>query len=133
MDGLMSSRAEYAISRRSALSGVVITAACGSTIAGRVSGIRASENKLGPGFSPSGPSAEYYGQKDGFPVADRSLTIQPGEPHNARYRVGAYSHFDEIYPTHRIKRAPRPWMFKWSKADIHYSFQGNRSSVAEYL
>jgi CubicO group peptidase (beta-lactamase class C family) len=133
MGGPMSSRAEYAISRRSALTGFVIAAACGSTTAGRVFSTRASENDLGPGFSPSGPNAEYYGEKEGFPVADHSLTVQPGEPYNIKYRVGAYSHFDEIYPTHRIKRAARPWMFKRSKADIRYSFLGNRSSVAEYL
>ena len=129
----MSSRAEHAISRRSALTGFVIAAACGSTTAGRVFSSRASENDLGPGFSPSGPNAEYYGEKEGFPVADHSLSVQPGEPYDIKYRVGAYSHFDEIYPTHRIKRAARPWMFKRSKADIRYSFRGNRSSVAEYL
>jgi CubicO group peptidase (beta-lactamase class C family) len=91
------------------------------------------ENGLGPGFSPSGPNAQYYGGEEGFPVTDHSLTIQPGEPHNARYRVGAYSHFDEIYPVHRIKRAARTWMFKRSKADIRYAFRGNRSSLADYL
>jgi CubicO group peptidase (beta-lactamase class C family) len=93
----------------------------------------ASENGLGPGFSPSGPNAKVYGEEEGFPVADRSLAVQPGEPHNVKYRVGAYSHFDEIYPTHRIKRAANPWMFKRAKADIRYSFGGTRSSIVEYL
>jgi CubicO group peptidase (beta-lactamase class C family) len=83
---------------------------------------------LGPVFSPSGPNAEYYGAKEGFPIADRSLTVQPGEPHDAKYRVGAYSHFDEIYPTHMIKRAAVPWMFTRSKADIHYSLEKYLSS-----
>src|SRR5215471_5211129 len=129
----MSSRVEYAISRRSVLTGSIIAAACGSTVAGRVPGIMAAENGLGPGFSPSGPNPTGYGEKEGFPVADHSLSVQPGEPYDIKYRVGAYSHFDEIYPTHRIKRAARPWMFKRSKADIRYSFRGNRSSVAEYL
>jgi hypothetical protein len=93
----------------------------------------AAENGVGPGFSPSGPNATVYGEEEGFPVADHSLTVQPGEPYDVKYRVGAYSHFDEIYPTHRIKRAANPWMFKRAKADIRYSFRGNRSSVAEYL
>ena len=129
----MSSRVEYAISRRSVLTGSIIAAACGSTVAGQVPGIMAAENGLGPGFSPSGPNATVYGEKEGFPVADHSLAVQPGEPYDVKYRVGAYSHFDEIYPTHRIKHAANPWMFKRSKADIRYSFQGNQSSVAEYL
>src|SRR6516162_11187366 len=93
----------------------------------------AAENGLGPGFSPSGQNATVYGEKEGFPVADHSLAVQPGEPYDVKYRVGAYSHFDEIYPTRRIKHAANPWMFKRSKADIRYSFQGNQSSVAEYL
>ena len=129
----MSSRVEYAISRRSVLTGSIIAAACGSTVAGRAPGIMAAENGLGPGFSPSGPNATVYGEKEGFPVADHSLAVQPGEPYDVKYRVGAYSHFDEIYPTRRIKHAANPWMFKRSKADIRYSFQGNQSSVAEYL
>jgi hypothetical protein len=99
----------------------------------QVPGIMASEDGLGPGFSPSGPNAKLYGEKEGFPVADHSLTLQPGEPYNVKYRIGAYSHFDEIFPTHRIGRAVNPWMFKRAKADIGYSFRGNRSSVAEYL
>jgi CubicO group peptidase (beta-lactamase class C family) len=127
------SRGEYGVSRRSAVTGLVIAAACGSTMAGRFSAIMASESDLGPGFSPSGPSAKLYGEDEGFPVADRSLTVQPGEPYNAKYRVGAYSHFDEIYPTHRIRRPPNPWAFKRAKANIGYSFRGNRSSVPEYL
>jgi CubicO group peptidase (beta-lactamase class C family) len=126
----MPRRPEYAISRRSALAAFMIAASYGST---GVSSIGASESDFGPGFSPSGPKAAHYGEGEGFPIADRSLAIQPGEPHDAKYRVGAYSHFDEIYPTHRIRRAATPWMFKRSKADIRYSFGGNRSSVAEYL
>ena len=129
----MLSRVKCVISRRSALTGFVIAAACGSTVAGRVSSIKASENDSGPDFSPSGPNADYYGEKEGFPVADHSLTVQPGEPYNVKYRVGAYSRFDEIYPTHRIKRSASPWMFKRSKVDIRYSYRGDWSSVADYL
>ena len=66
-------------------------------------------------FLPQVQTRRVYGEAEGYPVADRSLTVQPGEPHDVKYRVGAYSHFDEIYPTHRIKRAASPWMFKRSK------------------
>lgn len=129
----MSSGAEYAISRRSALTGAIAAAVCGTTVIAPVTSLRASDNDLGPEFSPSGPNAELYGEAEGYPVADRSLSVQPGDPHELKYRVGAYSHFDEIYPTRRIKRAARPWLFKRFKADIRYSFRGNTSSVAEYL
>ena len=128
----MSRSAEYGVSRRSALVGFV-AAACGSTLAGRVSNIMAFENGAGPGFSPSGPNAKLYGEDEGFPVKDYSLAVHPREPYNVKYRVGAYSYFDQIYPTHRIERAANPWMFKRAAADIHYSFRGDRSSVEEYL
>jgi hypothetical protein len=103
-----------------------MAAACDPKVGGRVSSILASEDDFGPGFSPSGPNAKVYGGDEGFPVADRALKVQPGEPHDVKYRVGAYTHFDQIYPTHRIKRAANPWIFKRSKADIRYS-------VGEYL
>jgi CubicO group peptidase (beta-lactamase class C family) len=103
-----------------------MAAACDPKVGGRVSSILASEDDFGPGFSPSGPNAKVYGGDEGFPVADRALKVQPGEPHDVKYRVGAYTHFYEIYPTHRIKRAANPWIFKRSKADIRYS-------VGEYL
>ena len=129
----MSSRASHTVSRRAALTGFAITAAYGSAVAEQAPDSMSGENGAGPVFSPSGPNAELYGAAEGFPIADHSLAHQPGEPYQVKYRVGAYSHFDEIYPTHRIKRAAAPWMFKRSQADIRYSFRGNRSSVAEYL
>ena len=108
-------------------------AACGSTVAGSVSNNITAETGADPVFSPSGPNAELYGAAEGFPVADRTLAHQPGEPHDVKYRVGAYSHFDEIYPTHRIKGATAPWTFKRSPAEIRYYYWGNRSSLADYL
>jgi hypothetical protein len=130
----MSSGPRHLVSRRAALAGLAITAAaCGSAIAEQVSDSTSGDDRAGPIFSPSGPNAELYGAAEGFPIPDGSLAYQPGEPHEVKYRVGAYSHFDEIHPTHRIKRAAVPWMFKRSRADIRYYFWGNRSSVAEYL
>jgi hypothetical protein len=129
----MSSRAGPTVSRRAAPTGFSITAAYSSAVGEQVSDSMSAEIGAGPVFSASAPNAELYGAAEGFPIADRSLAHQPGEPYQVKYRVGAYSHFDEIYPTHRIKRAAAPWIFKRSQADIHYYFGGNRSSVTEYL
>ncbi len=128
----MSSEPRHLVSRRAALAGLAVTAAGGSAVAERVSDITRGDNGAGPTFSPSGPNADLYGAAEGFPIADCSLAHQPGEPHQVKYRVGAYSHFDELYPTHRIKRAAVPWMFKRTRADIRYYFWGDRSSVGEY-
>ena len=129
----MSSGARLLVSRRAALAGLAIAAAYGSAVAEQVSDSKSGENGAGPVFSPSGPNAELYGAAEGYPIADRSLAHQPGEPHQIKYRVGAYSHFDEIFPTHRIKRSAAPWMFQRSPEDIRYYFRGNRSSVEDYL
>jgi hypothetical protein len=129
----MSSEARHLVSRRAALAGIAITAAGGSVVAEQAPASTSGDNGAGPIFSPSGPNAELYGAIEGFPISDHSLAHQPGEPYQVKYRVGAYSHFDEIYPTHRIKRAASPWIFKRSQADVRFYFGGNRSSVAEYL
>lgn len=93
----------------------------------------AAEDDAGPVFSPSGPDAELYGAKEGFPVPDAALARRQGNPYEPKYRVGAFSHFDEIYPTRRIRRAATPWMFKRSAADVGYSYRGRPSSLSEYL
>jgi len=84
-------------------------------------------------FSPSGPKAELYGAADGFPVPDPALARIQGNPFEPKYRVGAFSHFDELFPTQSVRRADTAWTFKREAADIHYSYRGQQSSIAEYL
>jgi CubicO group peptidase (beta-lactamase class C family) len=120
------------VSRRAALAGLGAVA-CGSALAGSMVRGLADENNIGPAFSPSGPDAELYGAAEGFPIPDPALARRQGNPYEPRYRVGAFSHFDEIYPTRTIRRAATPWMFKRSAADIRYRFQGSPSSLTEYL
>jgi CubicO group peptidase (beta-lactamase class C family) len=56
-----------------------------------------------------------------------------GNPYEPKYRVGAFSHSDELFPTRRIKRARTPWAFKYERADIRYFYKRNRSSLTDYL
>jgi hypothetical protein len=114
------SRPPTVLSRRAALATLAAAAYASATAGSMVEGM-AVENELGPVFSPTGPDAELYGAAEGFPIADRSLPIQPGNPYQPKYRVGAFSHFDEIYPTRRIKRAATPWTFKRSQAEFRLS------------
>jgi CubicO group peptidase (beta-lactamase class C family) len=129
----MSSRLPYIISRRSALAGLAVAAACRSAMAGPVAGDATVENAAGPVFSASGPDALHYGAAEGFPIADPLLAHQPGAPLEPKYRVGAFSHGDEIFPTRRVARAATPWNFKRSPQEIRYSYRGQESSVADYL
>jgi hypothetical protein len=106
----MSSGSRHLVSRRAALVGLATTAAVGSVVAEQVSDSTPGANGAGPVFSPSGPNANLYGAAEGFPIADRSLAHQPGEPYQVKYRVGAHNYFDKIYPTHRqLSRSRRKW------------------------
>jgi CubicO group peptidase (beta-lactamase class C family) len=122
----------HIVSRRVALLGVAASAICEPAVAGPNQGCPTSGNGDGPVFSPSGPDAERWGLAEAFPIADPSLHGRPGEPH-AKYRVGAYSHFDDLYQTRRVTRAAAPWCFSYSRSDISYSYKGARYSVDDYL
>lgn len=95
------------VSRRAALTGLAAAAACRPGIAGAESCPAAADGD-GPVFSPSGPDAGRYGAAEGYPIADSSLPIQPGDPRDPKYFVGAYSHYDEIFSTRRVMRAAVP-------------------------
>jgi|SRR6516162_4014556 len=83
----MSNETRSLVSRRAALASLAVTAAFGSAVAEQVSDNTFGENGAGPTFSPLGPNAELYGAAEDYPVADRSLAHQPGEPHQIKYRV----------------------------------------------
>jgi CubicO group peptidase (beta-lactamase class C family) len=122
------------ISRRTALAGFAAAAVCGTAVAGPdAPDSSKADAGAGPIFSQSGPNAEFYGIAEGFPVADPLLFYQPGVALEPKYRVGAFSHGDQLFPTRRIARAGTPWMFKRAQPDIRYSYRGKPSSVSEYL
>lgn len=125
------------LTRRAALAGAAAAAAYGAAaglaIAEPASTPAAAETSAGPVFSATGPDAERYGAAEGFPLPGWLRARFEGNPYKAEYRVGAFSHFDEIYPTRRILRSATPWTFKRSAADIRYSYEGRTSSLTEYL
>jgi CubicO group peptidase (beta-lactamase class C family) len=115
------------ITRRTALAGLA-GAAC-LPIAG---GSGASAADAGPVFSPAGPNAEHYGSTQAYPVPGQWARRQ-GNPYPPEYRVGAFSHIDDILVTRRVAHAPTPWNFKRTPAEIRYRFRGNASSIEDYL
>jgi CubicO group peptidase (beta-lactamase class C family) len=126
------------LTRRAALAGAAAAAAYGTTgtglaIAGPASAPSVDDTGPGPVFSATGPDAERYGAAEGFPVPGSLRARLEGNPYKAEYRVGAFSHFDEIYPTRRIARAMTTWTFRRTAADLHYAYEGRTSSLTEYL
>src|SRR3954454_18609605 len=117
------------ISRRTALAGLAVGIAAGRGRPGaRTAEAAGAEVVAAPVFSSSGPSADLYGAAENFPIKDPALPFIPGNPLSRKYRVGAFSHFDELYPTRQINRAAAPWTFK--RAQPSDSF---RERATEYL
>ena len=125
------------LSRRRTVAALVATTAC--ALAGSV---RASaepvfdgstKNLTGPTFSATGPDARLFGAEEGYPVPDTAEARRQGNPWKPEYRVGAFTHLDQIYPTRRVARAGSPWKFKRSTAEIYYDFRGRRFSAVDYM
>ena len=127
------SGARHLISRRVVLGGLGAAAAYRYANGQPVAETRTTETSPDPIFSPAGPDAAHYGAADGFPVPSPAVARIQGNPFHPKYRVDAFSHFDELFPTRPIKQADTPWMFKRSATDIRYSYRGTQSSIAEYL
>lgn len=88
----------------------------------------AGEAEAGPVFSDTGPDAAIYGAADGYPIGSRATTTQLDR------LVGVYSHFDEIFPSRRIRAATTPWQFKRRpEPPIEYTFNSQRLTIADYL
>lgn len=133
--GIYMSEQQY--SRREAVSSLAATVAC--ALAGPISATAEpasageTQDCAGPIFSTTGPNAELYGAKDGYPLPDITEARRQGTPWGPKYRVGAFTHIDHIYPTRLIKRAVTPWKFKCSKAEVYYNFQGSKFSPLDYM
>jgi CubicO group peptidase (beta-lactamase class C family) len=56
-----------------------------------------------------------------------------GNPWAPRYRVGAFSHLDQLYPTRTVARGAVPWGFKHANAPLRYQWRGQPSSLDDYL
>ena len=82
-----------------------------------------------PRFDSSGPEAALFGAAQHYPVGDRDSWGNPG------YSVGSYTHFERIFPTHRVERAaaPSPWRRSAHEPQIHYLFRGRTGTVDTYL
>jgi len=135
----MSSRSQsrYLVSRRKALlsfaAAVYGVVGSNAAFAQSLPSSGTVGSAAGPTFIYGGPDAGLYGADEGYPVPDFLRAVREGNPWEPKYRVGAFSHLDEIYTTRKISRAAVPWMFKRSTAEVRYRFQGRQSSLADYL
>jgi CubicO group peptidase (beta-lactamase class C family) len=96
------------LTRRNALAGIV-TAVCS-----------------GKAYAQSGLQTDLYGAREGYPVPPRLVGQLEGNPWSPKYRVGAFTHLDQIYDTRTIGHAAVPWIFKRA------AFEG-QALVTDYL
>lgn len=87
----------------------------------------------GPSFSATGPDAAVYGANEDYPLPDVMEARRRGNPWERKYRVAAFTHLDQLYPTRLVARAGSVWRFKRSQAELHYDFGGNRLSLVDYM
>jgi hypothetical protein len=128
---------EDGVTRRRAL---MALAAAVSVAAGRSGALAqvnlgggTSRGATGPHFDPGGPDAARYGQGEGYPVPDAITARYQGNPWEPRYRVGAFSHLDQLYPTRTVARSTVPWAFKYANAPLRYPWRRQPSSLDDYL
>jgi CubicO group peptidase (beta-lactamase class C family) len=125
------------LSRRETVAALAAAAACalaGSSSASAEMDFHGrTQNCTGPSYSATGPNAELYGSEEGYPLPDIVEARRRGDPWEPKYRVGAFTHLDQIYSTRLVRRADTPSTFKCSTAQIYYDFRGNRFSPIDYM
>jgi CubicO group peptidase (beta-lactamase class C family) len=81
-----------------------------------------------PVLSAGGPDAAAYGSAQGYPVGGGTPPVQA-------LMVGAYSHYDQMWPFHRVDRAGSPWVLRRAPQEIAltYVFRGATRTLDDYL
>lgn len=82
-----------------------------------------------PVFRAGGPDAAKYGQAEGYPKGE------PFHDDSQLHMVGTSSHFDELFPSHKVPHAAKPWVFRRAAAEpeIHYEVGGQKYTLADFL
>ena len=85
----------------------------------------------GPIFRAGGPDAEKYGQAENYPKGPKTHN----DPEPQKHIVGASSHFDELFPTHKVPHGPNVWSWQRAAAapDIRYEFEGKSYTLNDFL
>jgi CubicO group peptidase (beta-lactamase class C family) len=90
----------------------------------------ASGTEAGPRFRADGPEANAYGRNEGYPSCTRLAYLS-----ELRCRVGAFSHYDTLFPARTIaaSKSPAPLRRAPSEPDIRYSYAGESRTLDQYL
>jgi len=83
-----------------------------------------------PAFSDTGPDAEEYGWKQGYPVPPVG-----GPTPDQNYMVGLFSHFDRVTPMREVSRGNAIFPLKRASEEIApvYNYADRQKRIDEYL
>jgi CubicO group peptidase (beta-lactamase class C family) len=83
----------------------------------------------GPRFRVDGPDADSFGRGEGYPVC------KGFEYARQRCRIGAFSHFDQLFPSRTIKAPAAPTRLGRAAVEpaISYTYNGQRQTIDQYL
>lgn len=84
----------------------------------------------GPRFRADGPDAESFGRREGYPPC-KGLTYVREQ----RCRIGAFSHFDALFPSRTIKASGAPARLGRAPVEppIRYTYGGHSLTLDQYL
>ena len=84
----------------------------------------------GPRFRPDGPNADAYGMSEGYPRCEGLAFVRED-----RCRVGAFSHFDSLFPARTIAASKEPSRLRRAPREpvIRYTFAGEERTLDDYL
>lgn len=83
-----------------------------------------------PRFRPDGPNAGRFGANEGYPSCTGLAFVRED-----RCRVGAFSHFDTLFPARTIAPSSNPTPFRRAanEAVVRYTFAGEERTLEQYL
>src|SRR5882672_10615820 len=83
----------------------------------------------GPRFRVDGPDADSFGRGEGYPIC------KGPEYARQRCRIGAFSHFDQLFPSRTIKAPAAPTRLGRAAVEpaISYTYNAQRQTIDQYL
>jgi hypothetical protein len=84
----------------------------------------------GPRFRADGPEAESFGRNEGYPPCQGLAYVR-----EQRCRVGAFSHFDVLFPSRTVKASGAPARLGRARAEpgIRCTYGGQSLTIDQYL
>lgn len=107
---------------------IIISVLASGPTASQAPACQASD--AGPRFRADGPEADAYGRKEGYPSCRGLMYIS-----DLGCRVGAFSHFDVLFPSHIIaaSKSSVPLSRAATEPSIHYTWDGESRTLDQYL